>query len=622
MKRALRAAWLAFPVAVFLAFYWQGLYIWFLQDDFAWLNLNLRLAEGHSLWRLALEPAAQGTIRPLSERLFFIAFYQAFGVDAMPYRAMVYLTQAANLLLLALIARRLTGSPLAATVAAVLWTLNAGVAASLSWTATYNQILCGFFVLSAFLCFKIYTETGDRRYYALQWLAFLAGFGALELNAAYPALAGAYALLCSRRHLASTLPLFAVSAAYTALHNLVAPKPTSGPYAFHFQLDILHTFIKYIIVLIGGTRALDSQAAHLWNWLGMLAASAGLLALAAFLILRSAQMDWRAVFLVLWFAVLLAPVLPLRDHFSVYYLTLPAAGPAILGGWAFASAWRAGRGLLAAAVLVAGLHLGVSAVAGQTMLFWQLARSKQVRRLVLGIGRAQQLHTNKVILLQGVSSELFWACMKDKPFPLVGATHVYLAPGSAKAIEPHPELAELSEYELPARPAARLLRAGDAVVYDVSGRRPKNVTRLFRASLGPPDRLPPARWVDAGKPWFADQIGAGWEPIDRGYRWMGRRAELTLGGPQKRGEILYVAGFCPARQVEAGPLELRVSLEGGPPQRAHLTRGDAGFELRFPLSDELIGKESVLVSLEVDRTFSPPGERRQLGLAFGLLAIR
>jgi len=622
MKRALRAAWPAFPVAVFLALYWRGLYIWFIQDDFAWLNLNLRLAEGHPLWRLALEPAAQGTIRPLSERLFFIAFYQWFGLDALPYRAMVYLTQAANLLLVAAIAKRLTGSSPAAVAASLLWVINAGVSTSLSWTSTFNQILCCFFVLSAFLFFVVYTETGDRRFYLAQWLAFLAGFGALELNAAYPALAGAYALLCTRRYLLGTVPLFAVSAVYAALHNLVAPKPQVGPYALYFQWDITKTLIKYVIALFGWTHPLEAPAASPTNWLGAIGAVTGLLALAAFLAVRSAHWDWRPAFLALWFFIFLGPVLPLREHFSIYYLTLPAVGPAMLGGWAFAAAWQAGPGGRAAAILVVGFYLGVSVATAQTTLSWQLGRSEQVRRLVLGVGRAQELHANKVILLQGVSSELFWACVKDRPFSLVGAAHVYLAPGSAKAIEPHPELAELSEYELPARPAARLLLAGDAVVYRVSGRRLNNVTRLFRASLGPPERHPPARWVDAGKPWFADQIGAGWQPIEGGYRWMGRRAEITLGGPQTPGETLYVAGFCPARQVAAGPLEFRVSVNGDRPHRVHLTRGDRGFEFRFPLPEQLIGKESVLVSLEVDRTFSPPGDNRELGLAFGLLAIR
>lgn len=622
MKRALRAAWLAAPVAVFLAFYWRGLFIWFAQDDFAWLNLSLRFNEGYSLWRLALEPAAQGTIRPLSERLFFIGFHQWFGLDALPYRALIYLTQAANLLLVTLIARRLTGSPLAAAAAAIFWTLNAGVAASLSWTSTYNQILCCFFILAAFLFFLRYTETGERRYYAAQWLAFLAGFGALELNAAYPALAGLYALVRAKRYLASTLPLFAVSAVYAILHQTVSPKPASGPYAFHWGWDMFATLIEYVKWMAGGVRFQEIFGLHRLDWLGWLTTVAVGLALAAFLVLRLAHRDWRPVFFAGWFLIFLAPVLPLRDHFSGYYLTLPAIGPALLGGWAFASAWQARRGRRAAAVVVAGLYLGVSAAVAHATLSWQLVRTEQARRLVLGIGRAQALHQGKVILLEGVSNEIFWGCVRDRPFPLVGAAHVYLAPGSTRAIEPHPELAELSEYELPARPAARLLRAGKAVVYDVSGRRPRNVTRLFRASLGPPERLPPARWIDAGKPWFADQIGPGWHPEERGYRWMGRQAELRLGGPQKPGEVLYIAGFCPARQLVQGPLELRVGIEGGEPYRVRLTRPDAGFEFRFPLAPELMGKESVLVSLEVERTFVAPGENRQLGLAFGIFAIR
>lgn len=622
MRRALRAAWLLTPVAIFLAFYWKGLYIWFAQDDFAWLNLNLRLAEGHSLWRLALAPAAQGTIRPLSERLFFIAFYQWFGLDAFPYRVLVYLTQVANLVLVTLIARRLTGSALAATAAAIFWTLNAGVATSLSWTSTYNQILCSFFILSAFLFFLRYIDSGDRRFYAAQWLAFLAGFGALELNVVYPALAALYALFAARRHLVGTLPLFAASAVYAAIHQIIAPKPASGPYALHFQWDIVKTLIDYMKWILGGVRFREIYASTPWSWLGPLATAACGLALAAFLGVKLVQRDWRPAFFGGWILISLAPVLPLRDHFSPYYLTLPAVGLALLGGWALATGWQKGKVWQASSVMLAALYLGVSAAVSQATLAWQLARTQQVRRLVLGVGQAQRLHQEKVILLKDVSNEMFWGSVKDRPFALVGARHVYLAPGSAESIEPHPELAEITEYELPPRPTARLLRANQAVVYDASGRKLRNVTSIFRAFLGPPERLPPAGWIDVGKAWFSDQLGPGWEPIEGGYRWMGARAELTLGAPSRSGQVLYIAGFCPAGLLAQGPLELRITVEGGQPHRTRLARPDAGFEIRIPLAPELMEKKEITVSLEVERTFSPPGQSRRLGLAFGLFAIR
>ena len=36
---------------------------------------------------------AQGTVRPLSERLFFLGFWHLFGMEALPYRIFVFATQ-------------------------------------------------------------------------------------------------------------------------------------------------------------------------------------------------------------------------------------------------------------------------------------------------------------------------------------------------------------------------------------------------------------------------------------------------------------------------------------------------------------------------------------------------
>jgi hypothetical protein len=617
MKRALRAAWWLSPPLLFLALYWPGLWIWFHQDDFAWLNLNLRLKEGYSLWRLLLEPAAQGTIRPLSERLFFIGFFHAFGLDAFPYRALVYATQVASLLLLAAIARRLTGSKAAGFWAALFWMANAGTAASLAWTSTYNQILCAFFVLLAFYWFVRYVETGRRGYYGAQGAAFLAGFGALELNAVYPAAALCYALARNRRCWRSTVPLFAVSAVYALVHNAAAPKPTTGPYAIHLDLALPATLWRYWTYALGATDVTPPPAR-----LGWAVAWSLTLILLGFLASELAHRRYLAAFPVAWFLVFLAPVLPLRDHFTGYYLTIPAIGLGLLGGEAFASAWNRSRAWKALALGAAAFYLGVSLPVGQSILAWRLRQGRTAQRLLLGVEAAQRRHPEKVLLLRGVNSDMFWFCVKDRPFRLVGAPDVWLAPGSEAVIEPHPELAHLDEYILAERPTSSLLKTGQAVVYDVSRTRPRNVTQLVRAALEARGELPLARRIDAGRPWFSEHFLDGWQPIERGYRWMGRRATVRLGGPQRASEQLEIEGFCPARQIRQGPLRLAVAVEGGAPESVEIRQGDAAFRFRFPLRPELVGREWIDVTLEVDRTFWVASEQRLLGLAFGTFAVR
>ena len=58
-------------------------------------------------------PLAQGTIRPWSERGFFLLFYSLFGLEALPFRIWVFLTQFANLILVASLTIRITKSRLA-----------------------------------------------------------------------------------------------------------------------------------------------------------------------------------------------------------------------------------------------------------------------------------------------------------------------------------------------------------------------------------------------------------------------------------------------------------------------------------------------------------------------------
>jgi len=168
-------------------------------DDFAWLALEARVTDSSSFLQAMFTPFAQGTIRPLSERFFFISFYRWFGLDALPFRLVVFATQFANLILLTALTRRITGSPLAGFLAPLLWIANANLYVPMSWTSSYNQILCAFCLLLATWLFVRFTQSGEKRYYAWQWLVFLLGFGVLELNLIYPAIATLYGICCAPR---------------------------------------------------------------------------------------------------------------------------------------------------------------------------------------------------------------------------------------------------------------------------------------------------------------------------------------------------------------------------------------------------------------------------------------
>jgi hypothetical protein len=618
MSRALRAAWWLAPAAFFVAFYWLGLRIWFHQDDFAWLNLSLHVHSWRDLAQALFVPRSFGTIRPLSERGFFLAFYALFGLNAVAFRIAVHLTQLANLVLLAWMVRRITGSSLAGFLAPLFWACSSVLAAALAWTSSYNQILCAFFVLLS-LCLLIrYGETGRRTYWVAQWVSFLLGFGALEINVVYPVIAAAYAWFWARALFRKTLWLFVPSGLYGVAHLVVAPKPESGVYAPRFDASVLQALWRYWEMALGPVRLIP-----VWPEFGTwapLATAALTAALVGFLLWQLLHRRWEFVFPLLWFLALLAPFLPFSGHVSDYYLAAPVSGLAVLGAWAVARGWQAGGWRRLLAFVLAAVYLGVSLPVARTTLRWHFERGRMARTLVYGLARARQLHPGKTILLTGVTTDLFWTAVFDKPYRLLGLTHVYLAPGAEDNIEDHPELGDLQEFILPPSVALHALEQKQAVVYDAAGDRLRNVT-------GPYYALARNRWsrselprrIDAGNPLFASFLGPEWYPIEAGYRWMPRQATLRLGGP---GRTLRLAGFCPKEQVRSGPVHLLVRVDGHAFAPVALYRGNAPFEVAFPLPDTLAQTGELRIVLEVDRTFARPEDGRPLGLVFGSIGVR
>jgi len=245
MLRLRRYAWRVLPLLLLLALYWPGLTNWFYQDDFGWLNLRHDVHSWRDLGPALFAPKAHGNIRPLGENAYFLVLSSLFGVDALPFRIVAFVTQMGSLLLLGSIARRLTASRAAGFWAQVLWIANPGLAAAMCWSSIYNQILSGFFFLLAFWFLLRYIESGAARDAIGHWTAFVLGLGALETNVMYPAIAAVYALLFARMYLKKILPMFAVSALFVFVHFRFAPPPHDGVYALHFGVRMFSTLLTY-----------------------------------------------------------------------------------------------------------------------------------------------------------------------------------------------------------------------------------------------------------------------------------------------------------------------------------------------------------------------------------------
>lgn len=587
-----RAAYWAIPALVCLLVHWRGFTAWFQSDDFVWLGIN---RDGHLL-RALFVPGEAGHIRPWSERLIFIVNYGLFGLNPLPFRVMVFALQFANLALIATIGTRMTGERAAGFAAALLWAINATTVDPLAWASANNQVQVAFFILLAFYFLLRYLETGESRFYLYQWIAFLLGFGALEFNIVYPALASLYVFLFARKYLWRTLPLFAASAAYLALHAAVAPPGKDPAYVLHYTGAMVRTLAKYWAWTVG---PVDFWAPiPVPSWLipaAVLVASIGLLVFAV-------THGRLSVFLLGWFVIAIAPVLPLRDHVTEYYAFVPAIGLCWLGGWAV----TAGRRV--PAIALAAIYVAIVLPRTLAASDYHYRFSERVRNLVEGVAHAHELHPDQTILLDGVDTVLFYNCVLDHPFRLMGIEQVYLTPASARQIDAHPEMAEVRDFVAPEQ-----IDNGRLAVYDVRGPRLRDITSSFASQ--PRDAGLPHR-VDVGNPVYARLLGPEWYAPEGNHRWMSKRATVQIGGPGKR---LYLRGYYPPEQMRGGALTVAVSVNGSALTPAQITAG-GNFELAYALPDGVNG--ALTVAVEVSRTFRAGGDIRDLGVIFGEFEVR
>jgi hypothetical protein len=567
------SAWRILPLLLLLVLYWPSLTTWFFADDFGWLNLRHDVTSIGDLPSALFSPKAHGNMRPLGENLYWLGLSEVFGVDPLPFHLCAMLTQAASLLLLGAIVRRLVQSRLAAFTAQLLWLVNCGLAPALAWSSIYNQVLCGFFLLLPFFLMLRCVETGRRGFWIGQWGTFALGLGALETNVVYPALAAAYALLFAPKLTKKVVPMFGVSALAVWVHYRFAPPPSTGSYSPRLDARVFDTFWTYWTWALGPVRA----AAFAWIQPGWATALTALITLGAAALVGWSlyRREYAGLLGLAWFVICLAPYLLLPEHKMDYYLAAPAIGLAVAGAWAVERAVRCGNACRVAVALPIVAYLGTCLPASASLTRWTHARAEKVASLALGV---EQVHASKpgnLILLDGIDTDLFWSGVADLPFRAMEIPGVYLAPGSETAIQAPAEV--LSKYVLPEALARPALASGRAVAYRFDGVMLHNATPRFREMAGALWREDVPRFVNLGDPVFSPYLGDGWQPAARGYRFMNGSAAFVIASPRSAAECLYIGVF---RTVS---LRMRVQVNGSEVPAALMRVSDGLSEFRVAL---------------------------------------
>lgn len=617
-----RHAWLAIAPAFALLLYWRVPLTWFANDDFAWLGLPLEIHHPGDLIQVLFAPRAQGTIRFLGERLFFLVFSVVFGYHALPYHLFALATWCANLVLAALIGAELTKSKAAGVLGAIFWTASSILITPIAWASAYNELLCGFCILMAF-----YARL--RGWKVTEWIAYLAGFGALEVIVVYPGIALLYTLIAKRNpdrqgeehpSIASVLPLFIPAILFTILHFFVIPKNTGPYYILQFDARIFRTLLQYLKWCLGPDRL--NELTGRWRHFGIDVTAITALALAAFLIVRLYRREWIALFFAGWFLLLVAPVLPLPYHITDYYACLGELGLAWLAGWAMVLAWRAGWLTRGFAVTLAAASLTGSIREDNAYTRWYYNRSIRMESLFFAVQNTLRAHPGSTLILHGVDNDLFQTGFQDDPFRLLGFPKIYLAPGGESGIVARQDLGGVAPFLISPHEVLAKLDGNQARVLDISSDGVRDITRAYQLVLAADPRTTRIDSVDAGDPNAAQSFGPTWFQPEDGFRWMPKSATVRLSGPTSPSQRLYVTGFAPGPVLKSGPVTLTVRADGHELGRQAIRNPESKFAFDFPLPADLTGRQWLEVSLELDKVLRPPNDNRALGMVFGTFSVR
>jgi hypothetical protein len=624
MTRTARFAYFLAPMLVCAAVYWRAPFIWFRIDDFAWLGLP-QYARQFGISHALFDPQAQGTVRVLSERVFFLVLSALFGLHAWPFRAISLVTWFADLVLIQLIGSRLTGSRVAGLWAAVLWTMSATLILPLAWASAYNEVLCAFLMMTAFYARLRWIESGAGKWRWIEAGAYLLGFGALEVIVVYPVLVLVYSAVSAKVNAlarrrqpgvwSSMWWMFLPAAAFGLAHLRLMSAETSPIYRLYFDRRLITDLFAYVLWTVGPSRM--ELVGEAWRQPGVVASKVIALVLAGFALWKIWRREFAALFMGAWFVIVLAPVLPLANHLSEYYVTVPGIGLGWLAGWAMVSAWRSGVLARTVVVLIAGAYAAGSIAEIDRIAAWQMDVTARMRVLLRALEGTTAEYPGTALVLTGVSEDLFLAGFRDDPFRLLGIHEVWLAPGQDQVLY-RKDLDGLDRFrtsmeELAPRMAGggvRVLELAGATVHDVTG--PYSaVMRALYADTHP-------NFVDAGDPSYSVALGSGWYPIENSARWIGRTATLDIRRAADSQSRLYVTGFAAKAAVEAGPVPLRFLADGHEIGTAKIAQ-PGPFNVDFAMPP---GPAVARITIECNRVMRPPGDPRELGMILRTFTVR
>ena len=243
-------------LVLFVALCWAGLRLYLATDDFIFIQRIME--EG---FPGALSPFMEGRTlwRPLSQETYFYLMHSLFDLWATPYHIVNLVLMAANIVLVGLVTKRLTGWNEAAVLAGSMYAVSFLNFRLFLWVSCIQDILMIFFALLAVLCFlraeRLLRFTGSAGF--ARWAAplfFVLSVLSKESGIWLPVWLVFLDLVLFtkewrhdlRSRVLLHLPLLALMAAFFIFRLFVIPTPTEGLYRVdYFGIHILELAHEY-----------------------------------------------------------------------------------------------------------------------------------------------------------------------------------------------------------------------------------------------------------------------------------------------------------------------------------------------------------------------------------------
>lgn len=403
-------------------FYQSSLDYYFFQDDFFEINIskasNLREYLEFFLFRPDII-----AYRPISLQNYFFFSSSVFGLNPLGFRLVTYVLFLAGAFLISKVIAKITKTKAAGLLAASMWVSASIHFLALTWiAAAYMIIGTFFFFLTSYLLLK-FLQTKKNILYIATIISFLVTIGSFEFSITWPAIFALYYFYLLKKSAAETIKLFwpfaAVSLVYLILRLILIKVPNITEYTVTVNVDSAKALFWYILwsfnipeefkkQVIDNLLVFNSKFSQefyeliLKTFFGALA----ILTLAASALVMSAKrklnINFRLlIFLIIWFAVAISPVLVIPNHTFIMYLALASVGLYALVAYQVAITKDK---LLAAAVIIIWLWTAATTLAFYRHNFWMIQAQKTAREFALNMKRQfPTLPSDSVVLypLQG-----------------------------------------------------------------------------------------------------------------------------------------------------------------------------------------------------------------------------